>query len=664
MGNFEKSSVAQSGERQENPKNFVLLSQKQRDELYQNLLEKSGELFRQKRHELMDRVWTKIAAPDLNYAFTQTIDRHHSMPLSGAILSALKNHYGDKERNPKEIMYYCLDYLQNAPENRIGMYSSGLGNIDKIYAGESIKIIQEAGRWKLRVFDPKGEVRMEGFLFPPKPALKPVPDKPKPESKATPRIVLTAESKPLPLPDKPKPEAKATPRIVLTAESKPLPLPTPATEAAKPVPKKPKPAPEPVSVPRPAPVAKAPTGTDTVVTKPKLPSEAMKLAPAPEPVKPKLELSAELQNEAGQLAAEIKNILLELDEGSRTLGSTTDAVRAGLKQIKIKLDLLQQKSPNDPDLYLLQRAFNDIKTDVVNNKTPRLDTSLEQLSREMMGEIKRAGILKIPATTPEVIHSPSLKKTFTQLRGLNIQPSYVVESKNPNAKTVVLFMQTHPGQGESLLDDENKAFDLINALSGAPVMKKLKSVDESQKEIEASLIKSIQSGLGTTVYEEAMPYRGMELSTGMINAFKTIVPETSGINEYRTGSLQAKMQLGDKMKLVGYDVGSRNNKNSLKERHYNGEMSTELRVTTQNVYMASNVRELMQKSSEPVSFLTIGALHETTDWNTDNTEVFSEKNLEEVSTEEQDAMIHQLPLSHALAYYGMNVIVVDTSYKK
>ncbi len=390
----------------------------------------------------------------------------------------------------------------------------------------------------------------------------------------------------------------------------------------------------------------------------------MKLAPAPEPVKPKLELSAELQNEAGQLAAEIKNILLELDEGSRTLGSTTDAVRAGLKQIKIKLDLLQQKSPNDPDLYLLQRAFNDIKTDVVNNKTPRLDTSLEQLSREMMGEIKRAGILKIPATTPEVIHSPSLKKTFTQLRGLNIQPSYVVESKNPNAKTVVLFMQTHPGQGESLLDDENKAFDLINALSGAPVMKKLKSVDESQKEIEASLIKSIQSGLGTTVYEEAMPYRGMELSTGMINAFKTIVPETSGINEYRTGSLQAKMQLGDKMKLVGYDVGSRNNKNSLKERHYNGEMSTELRVTTQNVYMASNVRELMQKSSEPVSFLTIGALHETTDWNTDNTEVFSEKNLEEVSTEEQDAMIHQLPLSHALAYYGMNVIVVDTSYKK
>lgn len=65
----------------------------------------------------------------------------------------------------KELMFFCLNYLQNAPENKA---RTSHGNIDFVPKGGTIKIDNQNryDRWVLRIEDAKGKLLFEGYLFP------------------------------------------------------------------------------------------------------------------------------------------------------------------------------------------------------------------------------------------------------------------------------------------------------------------------------------------------------------------------------------------------------------------------------------------------------------------------------------------------------------------
>ena len=101
------------------------------------------------------------------------------------------------------------------------------------------------------------------------------------------------------------------------------------------------------------------------------------------------------------------------------------------------------------------------------------------------------------------------------------------------------------------------------------------------------------------------------------------------------GALQAKILLGDKIELMGYDF------DEYKERVIQGKAEFVYRIHAHNAFIASNVSDFVEASPDHVSAMTLGAFHEAYP---------------------DSKSLHHLPASHAMAYYGMNVIVVDTTF--
>lgn len=160
--------------RGKSPDRYIKLEQEERDKVYRSLKELAGDLSEESRANLEEETWKQIASPKLDYALKKPAEALKGMPVSQAILEAMKQQ-GLKEgglsgRTPEQLMYFCLNYLQNAPENRQGEKGVGMNNMDKVGPNEWVEIFKVEGRWKLRVIATDGKtVRMSGFLFPPKP---------------------------------------------------------------------------------------------------------------------------------------------------------------------------------------------------------------------------------------------------------------------------------------------------------------------------------------------------------------------------------------------------------------------------------------------------------------------------------------------------------------
>ncbi|MDP2624658.1 MAG: hypothetical protein Q8P27_00555, partial [Candidatus Peregrinibacteria bacterium] len=161
------------------PGRYPKMSQEERDEVYKSTKEAlAGDLRTAPRNSLGNRVWNELASPALNYSLRKPAGALKGMPVSQAILNAMTQQNGSGGlggRKPMEVMFYCLDYLQNAPENRFQTGTpekgdTGISNIDKVDIKDEVEIYaDDAGRWKLRVIKPDGANRMDGFLFPPAP---------------------------------------------------------------------------------------------------------------------------------------------------------------------------------------------------------------------------------------------------------------------------------------------------------------------------------------------------------------------------------------------------------------------------------------------------------------------------------------------------------------
>lgn len=309
------------------------------------------------------------------------------------------------------------------------------------------------------------------------------------------------------------------------------------------------------------------------------------------------------------------------------------------------LQELKTRYPNDPDIFILEKAYADLRKDFSEKRETELDQAFEPILLEMRQEIARAGVRKISMNRLNEVQSSSLLQTIERLRGLNIQPSYVVQSQNPKAKTVVLFMQTHPTpnmKGGDVRMGESSANSQIEEALQHPD-RGHRTMESSQEQIRKSVIAAFRAGMIRTVYEEGMPKGNLlsraphvpenEFPAFLEKARRQGSPEDLQLLE--TGSLQAKMILGNDLRIVGYDF------DELKMKILQNKADFVYRMHAHNAFIASNISDYVESSPDEVSFLTIGALHEA----------YPSSKID-----------HHLPLSHAMAYHGMNVVVVDTTY--
>jgi hypothetical protein len=232
-------------------------------------------------------------------------------------------------------------------------------------------------------------------------------------------------------------------------------------------------------------------------------------------------------------------------------------------------------------------------------------------------------------------------KTVAKLKSLGIEPEYVTTCGNSKAKTVVLFMQAHPQSGMS-----QEQVDVM----GYP---------EPQARIEFAINKIVESGLSKEIYDEGLEM-DEEVASGDLKRLSREDPQLQISAAWRS-----KEKYGDKVRLKGYEsyelfphylpkippllflIQS----GKLKERNMTPEQKTlltrfvefgENRMTSGNVYLASNVKASLEKSDQAISLMILGGDHENP-----TCQPYKKEN--------------PLPISQALAYYGLNVIVVDYS---
>ena len=147
---------------------YVGMTAQDRSKVYKSTKEAlAGDLSKASLESLAKKAWDDIANPSLNYSLKKKASDLKGMPVSQAILEAFTQaKKGNAEalgkRTPRQVMFYCLDYLQNKEK---------MPNIDLVKRDEYVEVYKEAStqRWKLRVTNDKGEVQrgMDSYLFPP-----------------------------------------------------------------------------------------------------------------------------------------------------------------------------------------------------------------------------------------------------------------------------------------------------------------------------------------------------------------------------------------------------------------------------------------------------------------------------------------------------------------
>ena len=301
---------------------------------------------------------------------------------------------------------------------------------------------------------------------------------------------------------------------------------------------------------------------------------------------------------------DIKSELLSLTANDNDLRDTGRNIFIVLAMSEDFISKLKKAYPNDPDIYLFEQMYADLNEDLNRHEETDLDSSFETILTEMGSVIEKSGVRR------ENPKDSILMDTVLQLKAVGVEAEYVVTKGDPNAPTIVLFKQIH-GLPTTTREQEDDI-----------------GITGSQHMIRDAIIAATNAGIISTVYPEIMPE-----DPDMARRASTVLTSGEVDNVFsRAGVMQAKKSLGDNVNLVGYD------EDTLK---MNPRMMFQNRDTVHNVFMASNLEQLVSKSDQQLSFLTIGAGHETH---------FDEG--------------HPLPLSSTLAYYGMNVIVVDafTSY--
>jgi hypothetical protein len=280
---------------------------------------------------------------------------------------------------------------------------------------------------------------------------------------------------------------------------------------------------------------------------------------------------------AQQLSMAIKEGLFTLAKKDQDLEKAGISVKQLLTGIKTRLDSLKTRFPKNPDLLALESVYDDLQGDYDRHEETEIDSGFESILQKLASAMKEKNVR---VETPDAKNA--LSGIISKLKNMGINPIFTVLNENPNAKTVVLFMQIHPNPGMTREDME-----------AVGVLK-------SQAEIKSSIKNMVKGGLAKNVFWEGFP-AGNPTST-------TVAGKTTNLYGYEDIAL-LKMAISE----------------------LDGKVSKH-RITSHNIFLASNVARVLENNSDRVSILVIGASH-------------------------ADA------LPPALAYYGANVIVVDSASK-
>ena len=186
----------------------------ERNKVYKNTKEQLAHaLKKEPRKALKQAVHTEIASRSKSYNYgPEKVTALGKSPVSQAMLNAFKQEKSLGKHSAKDVMFYSLDYLQNAPENNETMQ-----NIDLVEKDDSVQICLHETRWQLRVIGSDGTVKQCGYLFPSvgeedDDDVPVVPENPEPKVEPKPVEPAKPTVEPAkPVPPEPKPEpAKPT----------------------------------------------------------------------------------------------------------------------------------------------------------------------------------------------------------------------------------------------------------------------------------------------------------------------------------------------------------------------------------------------------------------------------------------------------------------------
>ena len=302
----------------------------------------------------------------------------------------------------------------------------------------------------------------------------------------------------------------------------------------------------------------------------------------------------------------------------KSLESSDDKIRVSevkishdLDEIRASLKAMVQKYPGDKDFVLLSTLYGDLHLDYKDKADLKFDLGFDVLVEEMEYLIQSLGIKKVG---PEQMQDhPQTAQAILDLKAKGVIPSYIQKSNNPDARPVVLFMQSHIGSRSTVKTQEDLRLE------------KAAGVELSQAQIAGA----VRSGAVNSVFLEGLPSGRLPVDEEFLKKIKGS-PEWESMSDVERVAIEKAAKGGFQMR--GYEMTS--------TQEYKEGKFLPYRTTAQNVFIASAVANGLDSNLTGLPAVVIGAGHESPS-------LGSSRKI--------------LPISEVLAAYGMDVIVVDAS---
>ncbi|MEK7673110.1 MAG: hypothetical protein AAB373_04460 [Patescibacteria group bacterium] len=296
--------------------------------------------------------------------------------------------------------------------------------------------------------------------------------------------------------------------------------------------------------------------------------------------------------------------------------------------------------PEDGDLAIIKKLLKDLESDLYKSTEGR-NLSFDESVADILVHEEGKDSKKINIKSNEEIPMNYFKllEEIISLKSMGIEPDYAVLSENPNAPTLVLFLEHHfEGKG--------------------------RSSKSSNAYMEEAFRKAINNNFITDIYAEG----------GEENTVATVNKEIVEKNKDKFGAIfRIAAEFGEKVNIIGTEFEELKKGNTMDEivkldeisklagkktpeertKYYSKKYKLTLdkikfqRATFENIFMAMNIRDTVLDRKSKIVFGVIGSAHET-----NKSFRIASKGLD-----------HPLPLSSVLANNGINVIVVDATTK-
>jgi len=327
----------------------------------------------------------------------------------------------------------------------------------------------------------------------------------------------------------------------------------------------------------------------------------------------------------------LKTAILELNANDKEDEYLDHRIKYLLDVANAELTDLEVKYPLDEDIKMLRLMYEDLHQDFEDKKQLNLDRSFDKIVANMAREIVVSGVHQ------ESIHSGFISPTIAKLHACGIEPEYIVTKGNPKAPTVVLFLQAHPFPFEKNSADK--------ALSR-------KLSEHSQDKIFEAIRNASNKGLIRDIYEE-----GLEYGYHFVGAKEAVKDDKNPWQNHGTVRALAAVKGIELHGMEDYALHQQTLKGvkELVKNNFLPNDATEAtplrhRLGAQNILLARNVSNAVNAREQELSFVVLGVNHEKLPMKGDPLQPNPHEG-------------GGIAFAQALAYYDINVVVVETRNK-